>query len=108
MTFFLEAFVTLFVIIDPPGIVPVFLGAATLDHGARRLWKALRHEAPGPQETAARLGVKPDGEALAQVFKTYHLPHTGKLSVTRIWRGSAPTACRGGSPRSSSGTRCRR
>jgi len=25
-------------------IVPVFLGAATLDHGARRLWKALRHE----------------------------------------------------------------
>jgi multiple antibiotic resistance protein len=26
MTFFLEAFVTLFVIIDPPGIVPVFLG----------------------------------------------------------------------------------
>lgn len=26
MTFFLQAFVTLFVIIDPPGIVPVFLG----------------------------------------------------------------------------------
>src|SRR6266566_5466173 len=26
MTFFWEAFVTLFVIIDPPGIVPVFLG----------------------------------------------------------------------------------
>ena len=26
MTFFLEAFVTLFVIIDPPGIVPVYLG----------------------------------------------------------------------------------
>jgi multiple antibiotic resistance protein len=26
VTFFLEAFVTLFVIIDPPGIVPVFLG----------------------------------------------------------------------------------
>lgn len=26
MTFFFEAFVTLFVIIDPPGIVPVFLG----------------------------------------------------------------------------------
>lgn len=26
MTFFFQAFVTLFVIIDPPGIVPVFLG----------------------------------------------------------------------------------
>ena len=26
MTFFLQAFVTLFVIIDPPGIVPLFLG----------------------------------------------------------------------------------
>ena len=26
MTFFWEAFVTLFVIIDPPGTVPVFLG----------------------------------------------------------------------------------
>ncbi len=26
MTFFLQAFVTLFVIIDPPGIVPVFIG----------------------------------------------------------------------------------
>ena len=40
-------------------IVPVFLGAATQDHGARRLWKALRHETPGPEETAARLGIKP-------------------------------------------------
>jgi multiple antibiotic resistance protein len=26
VTFFFQAFVTLFVIIDPPGIVPVFLG----------------------------------------------------------------------------------
>src|SRR5262249_62092912 len=40
-----------------------------------------------PQETAARLGIKPDGEPLAQVFKTYHLPHTGKLSLSRVWRG---------------------
>jgi len=69
-------------------IVPVFLGAATQDHGVRRLWKALRHEAPGPLETAARLGIKPDGEPMAQVFKTFHLPHTGKLSVSRVWRGA--------------------
>src|SRR5712672_1459247 len=69
-------------------IVPVFLGAATQDHGARRLWKALRHETPGPEETAARLGIKPDGEPMAQVFKTFHLPHTGKLSLSRVWRGT--------------------
>jgi elongation factor G len=68
-------------------IVPVFVGAATQDHGVRRLWKALRHEAPGPGETAERLGIEPQGEAMAQVFKTYHLPHTGKLSLARVWRG---------------------
>jgi elongation factor G len=69
-------------------IVPVFVGAAGQDYGVRRLWKALRHETPGPAETAARLGIAPDGEPLAQVFKTYHLPHTGKLSLARVWRGS--------------------
>jgi elongation factor G len=69
-------------------IVPVFLGSAAQDYGVRRLWKALRHEAPEPADTAARLGIEPQGEPLAQVFKTYHLPHTGKLSLSRIWRGS--------------------
>jgi elongation factor G len=68
-------------------IVPVFVGAAGPDYGVRRLWKALRHEAPGPAETAARLGIAATGEPLAQVFKTYHLPHTGKLSLSRVWRG---------------------
>jgi len=68
-------------------ITPVFVGAAGQDHGVRRLWKALRHEAPGPAETAARLGIPATGEPLAQVFKTYHLPHTGKLSLSRVWRG---------------------
>jgi len=69
-------------------IVPVFVGAAAQDHGVRRLWKALRHEAPGPQETAARLGIAAEGEPLAHVIKTYHLPHTGKLSLVRVWRGA--------------------
>ncbi len=68
-------------------IVPVFVGAAGQDYGVRRLWKALRHEAPGPAETATRLGIAATGEPLAQVFKTYHLPHTGKLSLSRVWRG---------------------
>src|SRR5438094_691477 len=69
-------------------IVPVFVGAAGQDHGVRRLWKALRHETPGPAETAARLGIEPSGEPLIQVFKTYHLLHTGKLSLSRVWRGT--------------------
>ncbi|HLY46036.1 MAG TPA: elongation factor G [Stellaceae bacterium] len=68
-------------------IVPVFVGAAAPDHGVRRLWKALRHETPTPRETMARLGIAAEGEPLAQVFKTYHLPHTGKLSLARVWRG---------------------
>ena len=69
-------------------VVPVFLGSGQADFGIRRLWKALRHEAPAPQETAERLGIAPEGEPLAQVFKTYHLPHTGKLSLVRVWRGT--------------------
>ncbi len=69
-------------------IVPVFLGSGFADYGVRRLWKALRHETPLPQETAARLGIAAEGEPLAQVIKTYHLPHTGKLSLARVWRGT--------------------
>lgn len=70
-------------------IVPVLLGGAEHDHGVRRLLKALRHEAPGPESTLERLGGA-EGDPLVQVFKTYHLPHTGKLSIARIWRGTVP------------------
>ena len=69
-------------------VVPVFLGSALADWGIRRLWKALRHETPSPQATAKRLGIAAEGEPLAQVIKTYHLPHTGKLSLVRVWRGA--------------------
>lgn len=68
-------------------IVPVFLGAAEQGGGVRRLWKTLRHDGPEPAETARRLGIPTDAPALATVFKTYHLQHTGKLSVARVWRG---------------------
>jgi elongation factor G len=68
-------------------VVPVFLGSAFADYGIRRLWKALRHEAPSPQATAERRGISADGEPLAEVIKTYNLPHTGKLSLARVWRG---------------------
>ncbi|MGH7076334.1 MAG: elongation factor G [Stellaceae bacterium] len=68
-------------------IVPVFLGSALADHGVRRLWKALRHETPNIAETAARLGIAQGAEVVAQVVKTYYPPHTGKLSVARVWSG---------------------
>jgi elongation factor G len=68
-------------------IVPVFLGSALMDHGVRRLWKALRHETPGVAETARRLGLAAGKEPVAQVIKTYHAPHSGKLSLVRVWNG---------------------
>ena len=69
-------------------VIEVLLGAAEHAHGIRRLWKALRHDTPMGVETAARRGVAADGPPLAQVFRTVHAGHTGKLSYARIWRGS--------------------
>ena len=69
-------------------VVPVFLGAAEKDSGVRRLLKALRHETPEVRSAAARMGIDAArGEPIAHVFKTVHMPHTGKLSLARIWRG---------------------
>src|ERR1700722_9126197 len=68
-------------------IVPVMVGSGLQDFGVRRLWKALRHDTPAPNAAASRLGIAPAGEPMAQVVKTYHLPHTGKLSLSRLWRG---------------------
>ncbi|MBO0709869.1 MAG: elongation factor G [Acetobacteraceae bacterium] len=68
-------------------VAEVLLGSAENDHGVRRLWKALRHDTPEAHETAARRGIAAEGEPLAQVFKTVHAGHTGKLSYARIWRG---------------------
>ncbi len=68
-------------------IVPVFFGSAEHSHGVRRLLKALRHDAPQPQERAGRLGFDPDGAASVQVFKTFHAQHSGKISLARVWSG---------------------
>jgi elongation factor G len=51
--------------------------------------KALRHEAPGVAETAARLGVDAKNEAVALVLKTFHTTHGGKMSVARLLAGNA-------------------
>ncbi|CCD94025.1 elongation factor G (EF-G) [Bradyrhizobium sp. ORS 375] len=68
-------------------ICPVLLGSALRENGVLRLMKALRHEAPGVADTAKRLGVKETKEALGYVFKTLHLQHGGKLSLTRVLSG---------------------
>lgn len=69
-------------------VVEVLLGSAENAGGVRRLWKALRHDTPMAHETAERKGVDAEGPPLAQIFKTVHAGHTGKLSYARIWRGA--------------------
>lgn len=69
-------------------IVPVLMGSAENGNGIRRLLKALRHEAPGVEQTAERLGLVPSADvAVAQVMKTFHTTHGGKLSVARVLSG---------------------
>ena len=68
-------------------IVPVLIGAAEADHGVRRLLKALRHEVPGVDRVAERLAID-DGTPTALVFRTQHAAHAGKLSFTRVLRGT--------------------
>jgi len=68
-------------------IVPVFMGVAEKDMGVRRLLEALIKETPPPEVTAERVGIDPAGDTVVQVLKTYHLPHSGKLSLVRVWSG---------------------
>jgi elongation factor G len=81
-------------------ICPVLLGSATRENGVLRLMKALRHEVPDVAATAKRLGVPKSKDALGYVFKTVHLQHGGKLSLTRLLSGHLDD---GATPLSSSG-----
>ncbi|MDX6750617.1 elongation factor G [Geminicoccaceae bacterium 1502E] len=69
-------------------VVPVFMGVAEQDMGVRRFLEALVQETPEPAARAAALGIAGDGPPLVQVLKTYFVPHAGKLSLVRVWRGS--------------------
>ena len=62
--------------------VPMLFGSALNGFGVRRLLKALRHEAPGPQAAASRLGVT---EGCAFVFKVSHASAVGKLALSRVF-----------------------
>src|SRR5688572_3909866 len=65
--------------------VSVLFGSAQNRWGIGRLLKALRHEAPGPDTTAGRLGV--DAPAL-YAFKIYHGGSVGRLALARAIGGS--------------------
>ncbi|MFY9655264.1 MAG: elongation factor G [Methylocystis sp.] len=69
-------------------VAPLFFGSAERGAGVTRLLKALRHEAPSVTTTRERLGVGKDGASLAQVIRTIHTSHGGKLSLARVLRGS--------------------
>ena len=68
-------------------IVPVLIGSAENDNGVRRLFKALRHEVGGIEETNARLGYESAG-ASVHILKTIHTQHGGKLSIARVMTGT--------------------
>jgi elongation factor G len=70
-------------------VCPVLMGTAARANGVLRLLKALRHESPGPADTAKRLGVKQGGDAVASVLKTLHTTHGGKVSIVRMLAGQA-------------------
>jgi elongation factor G len=65
-------------------ITPVFFGSAQQGFGVRRLLKALRHDTPGPEVAAARLGA--EGPS-AYVLKTSHAGQAGKLAYARVFGG---------------------
>ena len=69
-------------------VVPLLMGSADRGHGVTRLLKALRHEAPGIEQTRQRLDIAAQGPALAQVIRTIHTGHGGKLSLARVLRGA--------------------
>jgi elongation factor G len=63
--------------------VSVLFGCASSSWGVRRLLKALRHEAPGPQATAGRLDVS---DPAMYVFKVVH-GSIGRLAMSRVLGG---------------------
>ena len=68
-------------------ICPVLIGSAERANGIGRLLKAIRHEAPDIADTRKRLGIE-GGEPVAQVMKTLHTTHGGKISIARVLSGS--------------------
>jgi elongation factor G len=65
--------------------VSVLFGSASSSWGVRRLLKALRHEAPGPDSTARRLSVT---DPSLYAFKINHGGAVGRLALARVLGGA--------------------
>ena len=65
--------------------VSVLFGSASSSWGVRRLLKALRHEAPGPDTTARRLSVT---RPALYAFKINHGGSVGRLALARVLGGA--------------------
>ncbi|MEO5578428.1 MAG: GTP-binding protein, partial [Sphingomicrobium sp.] len=65
--------------------VSVLFGSASSSWGVRRLLKALRHEAPGPDTTAKRLSVT---DPALYAFKINHGGSVGRLALARVLGGT--------------------
>lgn len=64
--------------------VSLLFGSAQSCWGVRRLLKALRHEAPGPESTARRLSVS---DPSLYAFKISHSGSVGRLALARVLGG---------------------
>ena len=62
--------------------VPVLFGSAANSFGVRRLLKALRHETPGPDSTAKRLGVT---DPALYAFKVSNAAAMGRVAFARLF-----------------------
>lgn len=69
-------------------VTPVLIGSAEHGNGILRLLKTIRHDAPGIEDTRARLGIADAATPLVHVMKTIHTTHGGKLSVGRVLAGA--------------------
>jgi elongation factor G len=68
-------------------LTPVLIGSAEKGNGILRLLKAIRHDAPDVTATRTRLGADASG-TVAQIMKTIHTSHGGKLSIARMLSGT--------------------
>ncbi len=69
-------------------VTPVLIGTAEKGNGVLRLLKTIRHDVADVEATRKRLGVTESTGTVAQVMKTVHTSHGGKLSVSRILSGT--------------------
>jgi elongation factor G len=73
-------------------VTPAFIGSALHGNGMFRLMKALRHETPGVEAVAKRLG----GKATAGVFLARYRKHVGKTAYLRALKALKPGDTVGG------------